>query len=358
MYRKRTSRIGRNMRREAHQQTFELQEFPKSSPHSQIIVPPARSKVKTDVGQQKPNLGEFSRDHSNKRPPSIDLSQCRHVIPIEEDSHFEPVMTSAVSDNGMHVLREGDIQPSEEELTEERMGVGLDAMTTNEREISNSEDIARLLNQTTIQFRLNSLQIVVAQVLGILGEVPHITSENIEERSKTSILAKGLATFQLVWFTLKMIIQVSRGYTLSLLELASLTYVFCALVSYALFWSKPQGVESSIEHIVPISPTVRSVTDQDIVYLRDFGGSPFLIRNFVPPFGMDFQGHEPTKHIPTDTSLTVFAMFGPKGIFFYDSDFSGVVTGMIFGGLYCLCLGSDKSADLVTKEPIEKVESC
>jgi hypothetical protein len=182
------------------------------------------------------------------------------------------------------------------------------------------------------------MQIAAAQVLGILGVRPDISLQEIEARSRIPVSVKALAVLTLLWFSLKIIIQVSRGYTISQLELASVTYVLCALFSYMLFWWKPQTVEVPIKHIVDVSDTIRPVTDLDIGILRKFGGSSFLIRNFVPPFGMGYRGHEPTMPIPTDISLTTFALFGPEGkkVYFGDSDFSGVVAGMIFGGLYCL----------------------
>lgn len=171
--------------------------------------------------------------------------------------------------------------------------------------------------------------------------------------------SKGLAILSLLWFCAKMIIKlvsVSRGTAvaaMSQLELASCTYVLCGLLSYALYWHKPQGVERAITCDVPFTNTsrssssssssdsaVRAVTEEDIRILTKFGGSPFLLRNFVPPFGMDWEGLSPAAahHIPTDTSLTPFGVFGGEkwGVFFADSDFAGVAMGTAFGLLYCL----------------------
>jgi hypothetical protein len=126
---------------------------------------------------------------------------------------------------------------------------------------------------------------------------------------------------------------------MSQLELATFTYVLCALIAYGFYWSKPQGVEQAIKHYAPTDGSSRPVTYQDLHYLiHYFGGTPILRRNFVPPFGMDAQPVHPKNHIPTDTSLTAFAWLGIGGenILFDDSDFAGVVIGMGFGGLYCL----------------------
>jgi hypothetical protein len=95
---------------------------------------------------------------------------------------------------------------------------------------------------------------------------------------------KVFAVFQLIWFTVRMVIHFSRHYAFTHLELASFTYVVCAVISCLLHWSKPQGIESPIVHTVPCSDLIRPVTDIDIAVLRGFGGTAFLERNFVPPF--------------------------------------------------------------------------
>ncbi|KAI5859544.1 hypothetical protein GGS23DRAFT_312562 [Durotheca rogersii] len=194
------------------------------------------------------------------------------------------------------------------------------------------------LPEARIQLHLNVVQVVAAQVLGVLGEVPQIDMDGIEARSKVNPLIKAIAAVRLLWVFATVIIQGSINSSLTQIELSTFTYVLCALVSYVLYWSKPQGVEEPDKHIVAISDGVRPVTDQDIKYIQAFGGSPFLLRNFVPPFGMDNLQRHPTECIPTDISLTSFAFFGPSGhkVFFGDSDVAGVLVGMIFGGLYCL----------------------
>ncbi|KAG4436967.1 hypothetical protein IFR05_007537 [Cadophora sp. M221] len=200
------------------------------------------------------------------------------------------------------------------------------------------EDATRLLqNRQTIILHLNAAQIVAAQALGILDEGPRLSKDDIEDTGKESVIAKSFATLQLVWFATRVVIQLCRG-QITQLELATSAYVLCALFAYALYWSRPQGVERPIEYLVPLSNTVRKVTDRDLDNLRQFGGSQFLISNFVQPFGMDNKLLDPTKPIPTDTSITAFAFIGSKdeGVILYDDDFAGTIVGMIFGAIYCL----------------------
>jgi hypothetical protein len=246
-------------------------------------------------------------------------------------------MTPAVLANDSAPTSHGREELSAEEVVDHVVEAGHEHSNPLATE-SPSDDTTQLSQRTNIQLHLNSIQIIVAQILGILDEFEKVTLDDIEEKSKTDTFSKGLATLSLLWFSTKMIVKLSQGMAISQLELASCTYVLCALLSYALYWSKAQGVERATTRDISTSDTVRAVTREDIRLLTFFGGSPFLIRNFVPPFGMDWEGLAPTEHIPTDTSLTSFGSFGPEqwAVFFGDSDFAGVAAGMGFGALYCL----------------------
>ena len=123
------------------------------------------------------------------------------------------------------------------------------------------------------------------------------------------------------------------------LELSSFAYVIYALFSYALQWYKPQSIEIPLTHRVTRSSTVRPVTNKDIRTLTEFGGSNFLQRNFVSPFGMDNRMADPTQAIPTGTSFSVFAVLFASdevGALLLDDDLAGIVAGVALGALYCL----------------------
>ncbi|KAF4886879.1 hypothetical protein CGCF415_v015029 [Colletotrichum fructicola] len=200
----------------------------------------------------------------------------------------------------------------------------------------NSTSACRSNTTDTVTLYLNAIQIVAAQNLCLLDEGPSISEEDIKDKDKTSAYARGLVIFQLVWFAMRNITQLCLGQSPAQIELATLTYVLCALMAYAMFWNQPQGVERPIQHIVRASPIKRTrpVTDEDIHWLSFYSGSPFLERNFVPPFGMGSTGFDATKLPPSDLSLTCFTTFG--GVLLMDDDVAGIIVGMIFRALYCL----------------------
>lgn len=197
---------------------------------------------------------------------------------------------------------------------------------------------------------LNATQIVAAQLYGILDDIPDLTIAAIEDRSKTNALMKVSSIIPLVWFAVRVVVKKITGQVISRLELASSTYILCSVLAYVLYWSKPQGIERPMDFLVEPSETVRPVTDQDLEILEILGGTSFLRRNFVPPFGMDGRLVHPTQPIPTGTSLTAFASFGSKpGVLFADDDFAGTLAGVIFGGLYFLGWDSSSLSSMVER---------
>ncbi|KAI2782749.1 hypothetical protein F4815DRAFT_462495 [Daldinia loculata] len=185
---------------------------------------------------------------------------------------------------------------------------------------------------------LNAAQIVVAQYLEILDEGPSLNEEAIEDKSKTNPLAKFFAILPLFWFILGIFIQLFQNEELTQLELSTFTYAICAAIAYCLYWTKPQAVEVPIEHSVMTSDAVRSITHHDIHILKSFSGSSFLSRNCTPPFGMDNRIAEPSEPVPTDVSLTAFAIVGFKdqAVLLYDADLASIAMGVVFGAIYCL----------------------
>ncbi|KAH8904224.1 hypothetical protein BR93DRAFT_971286 [Coniochaeta sp. PMI_546] len=131
-------------------------------------------------------------------------------------------------------------------------------------------DTTHLPRNDTIILYLNAVQIVVAQALGVLDGGPSLTAEDIEDKGKSNIFIKGFAAAQLFWFATRIAIQLFRNQPLTQLELATFTYVLCALASYIFFWSKPQGVERPVQHRVYVSVTVRPITEEDITHLKRF----------------------------------------------------------------------------------------
>ncbi|RSL71481.1 hypothetical protein CEP54_001285 [Fusarium duplospermum] len=254
--------------------------------------------------------------------------------------------------NGSNEVEESQAGPSTAHRTS--IDLGQVSLPLQESPISVHDEEETLLPSTPasepIILYLNATQIVAAQIFGILDDVPDLTMAAIDDRSKTNALMKVSSMIPLIWFAARVIVKKITRQVISRLELASSTYTLCSLLAYVLYWSKPQGIERPMDYLVEPSGAVRPVTDQDLDMLEKLGGSSFLRRNFVPPFGMDNRSVRPTEPIPTGTSLTAFASFGGNpGVLFADDDFAGTLVGVIFGGLYFLGWDSSSLSSMVER---------
>jgi hypothetical protein len=75
-----------------------------------------------------------------------------------------------------------------------------------------------------------------------------ITEEDINDRTKSDAFTKLFAIVQSTWLVVQSIARAERGLAISELELATMAFVFCALVMYILWWEKPFDVER--RHVV------------------------------------------------------------------------------------------------------------
>ncbi|QKX63016.1 uncharacterized protein TRUGW13939_10184 [Talaromyces rugulosus] len=83
---------------------------------------------------------------------------------------------------------------------------------------------------------------------------PRIKIEDIKRRSKADSFAKFVAVCQTTWFAINVVTRPAYGLHVTPIELASVAYVLCALLTYALWWYKPKDVTIPIVINVPSLP--------------------------------------------------------------------------------------------------------
>lgn len=75
------------------------------------------------------------------------------------------------------------------------------------------------------------------------GLLPDIEKEDILDKSKSDGLSKCLACVQAAWMIVEVIGRRRGGLQITLLEINTLAHVFCALITYVIWWHKPQLVK-------------------------------------------------------------------------------------------------------------------
>jgi hypothetical protein len=86
------------------------------------------------------------------------------------------------------------------------------------------------------------------------------SDEEIDARSKSDFLTKGLTMIQILWFTSQVITRHFQGKDVSLLEVSTLAYICLAIFTYGCWLNKPQGV--SLACVVEIDSNVDLSTIQ------------------------------------------------------------------------------------------------
>jgi hypothetical protein len=69
-----------------------------------------------------------------------------------------------------------------------------------------------------------------------------LTEKSINDKSKADWFVKAVACSQALWQGTQCIARTAQGLPLSLLELATMAYVVCALANYIFWWNKPLDV--------------------------------------------------------------------------------------------------------------------
>ena len=91
---------------------------------------------------------------------------------------------------------------------------------------------------------LSAAQITKARNLGIIDRLPNLSEDELADKNKGNLLLKGLAILQIIWMVIQLIWRWREDKPASQLEVMTLSFAVCAIIIYALVWSRPQGVET------------------------------------------------------------------------------------------------------------------
>lgn len=78
------------------------------------------------------------------------------------------------------------------------------------------------------------------------GEFPRITAEEIQDKSKHDIIAKGLLMLQVGWFVSQCIFRLVQGLPIAEIELVTIAFALISIAMFFLWWNKPFDVRRGI----------------------------------------------------------------------------------------------------------------
>ncbi|KAE8147180.1 hypothetical protein BDV25DRAFT_37456 [Aspergillus avenaceus] len=83
-------------------------------------------------------------------------------------------------------------------------------------------------------------------VLVKTGHLPFIDREDVAERSKADVFAKGVVVIQIIWFALQVLGRLLQGLSVTPLETHTAIHVGCTVFVYASWANKPYNVLRSM----------------------------------------------------------------------------------------------------------------
>ena len=79
-----------------------------------------------------------------------------------------------------------------------------------------------------------------------LVQMPMISEEDLDDRSKGDALSKTIAVTQLVWFILQLVARAVKNLPTTQLEVEAFTVAFFSFMSYGFWWYKPKEARCAV----------------------------------------------------------------------------------------------------------------
>ncbi len=107
-------------------------------------------------------------------------------------------------------------------------------------QVSQSINLGRLRHRF---WALNAFQWGYVEGMGMANK-PDIPISELEKLDKGGALVKALAMIQIIYLVIQLIARNIAGLPSSQLEIATLAFAVSSITTYALYWSRPQGVDT------------------------------------------------------------------------------------------------------------------
>ncbi|RYC58988.1 hypothetical protein CHU98_g7219 [Xylaria longipes] len=184
-----------------------------------------------------------------------------------------------------------------------------------------------------LSFRLpiaiNAAQLCRLMDGDLIIDLPRLSKEDIEDKSKGDVLVKLWTLLQIVWLIVELIVRKVSGLSSSQLEITALSFSVCASITYLLLLPKPKDVMIP-ERIL----TNRPLNNEDkraILSLQEFpyfGNALFLAGK-----------SKPQETVPNDVYNTQLVLWRYKSLRIWEmavEDMGFMLGAIVFGAVHVL----------------------
>ncbi|KAF5687117.1 hypothetical protein FCIRC_2505 [Fusarium circinatum] len=126
--------------------------------------------------------------------------------------------------------------------------------------------------QTFSPTRHGNFMAKVSRSLYIEPGMLRIPEHEVKDLSKADVITKAFAIIQCTWLVVQSICRAAQGHTISLLELATLEFIFCAFIMHIFWWNKPFDVESR-RVIIAMPPNLENTAVLNTLSMDDLTAS-------------------------------------------------------------------------------------
>ncbi|KAE9368936.1 hypothetical protein N431DRAFT_561241 [Stipitochalara longipes BDJ] len=117
------------------------------------------------------------------------------------------------------------------------------SITTSEHSTSSASAPEGLALSPPTSYHLVAKDIINLREAGQLSKLPHITQDEINDKSKSNTLVKTIAVTQILWMIVQIPFRAAQRLAVTPLEVSVVAFSVCAIIIYFLNWQKPKDVK-------------------------------------------------------------------------------------------------------------------
>ncbi|KAL9094376.1 MAG: hypothetical protein Q9165_003226 [Trypethelium subeluteriae] len=89
---------------------------------------------------------------------------------------------------------------------------------------------------------LDAEQIYLCREMGLIRQLPDLSEDEIEDRSKSDFLVEAIAIVQLLWFCIQLLGRVVKNLAITQFEIFTFAFATCSSLTYLLQLQKPKDI--------------------------------------------------------------------------------------------------------------------
>ncbi|KAJ5823541.1 hypothetical protein N7447_005881, partial [Penicillium robsamsonii] len=117
---------------------------------------------------------------------------------------------------------------------------------------------------------LHANQHLLARELGIIETLPSLSQASLDDRNKGNLFVMVLTLGQISWIVIQLIVRLALNLSSSQLEIITLSFAICSIITYSLLLNKPKDVQAS--HTIKAA---KRPSAEDMILIANAGPTGF-----------------------------------------------------------------------------------